>query len=139
MAFSFDAIGDRIEYIRYGSKWNEILDNYKRYREYCVLTSVTPTISILNAPYMQELVDWCAAEDITIHLDNKLDNPKHLHVRNAPDRLKKLFTYTNGWEEGDADPNQIEIFKDTITRLDNFRNVKIKDYLPEVAKAYGLD
>lgn len=139
MALSLDAIGDKIEYIRYGSKWNEILDNYKRYRNYCVLMSITPTISVLNAPYMQELVDWAAQEDLAIHLDNKLDNPKHLHVRNAPADLKKLFTHTEGWEVGEADPNQIEIFKDRITRLDNFRNIKIKDYLPEVANAYGLD
>lgn len=138
MSMSIDAVGDKIEYIRYGSKWQTIKENYKKYREFCSLLSVSPTISVLNAPYMEELTAWAEHNNLPIYY-NLLDNPKHFHIKNAPKDLKKLFKHTQGWEIGEPDSREIEKFKDVITRLDKFRNVKIKDYLPEVARAYDLN
>jgi len=118
MAVSIDAIGKRAEYIRYGSNWNTIETNFNKYKEYCRV-SVTPTVSVLNQPYMDEVHDWADHNDVDVYL-NYLENPEYLNVNKA------------------QDSEQRKKFVDVITRLDSFRNVSIKDYLPEVAAAYGI-
>ena len=118
MAVSIDAIGKRAEYIRYGSDWNTIETNFNKYKEYCRV-SVTPTVSVLNEPYINEVHDWAKQNNVDVHL-NYLENPEYLNINKSQDL------------------NQRQKFVDVITRLDNFRNVNIKDYLPEVAAAYGI-
>ena len=71
--------------------------------------------------------------------DNLLVYPDWLHVKKAPDSLLKQFKYIDEWKDGEADTAAQAKFVKHITKLDNFRNVKIKDYLPEVAQAYGIN
>jgi len=137
ISLSLDAIGKKIEYIRFGSTWNNINENIKKYKNFCQVINISPTISVLNAPYMDELMNWADSNYLSVYL-NYLDNPKYLHVKNAPDNLKKLFQHTNGWEIGVPDQTQVELFKKNIIKLDSFRKIKIKDYLPEVAEAYEI-
>lgn len=119
MAISIDAIGKRAEYIRYGSDWNTVETNFNRYKEFCRV-SITPTVSVLNEPYMDEVHKWAKQNEVDVHL-NYLENPAYLNVKNA------------------KDPKHIKTFKETITQLDSFRNINIKEYLPEVAEAYGIN
>lgn len=119
MAISIDAIGKRAEYIRYGSDWNTVEANFNRYKEFCRV-SITPTVSVLNEPYMNEVHEWAKQNEVDVHL-NYLENPAYLNVKNA------------------KDPKHIKTFKETITQLDSFRNINIKEYLPEVAEAYGIN
>jgi MoaA/NifB/PqqE/SkfB family radical SAM enzyme len=118
MAVSIDAIGKRAEYIRYGSNWSTIEENFNKYKEYCRV-SITPTVSVLNKPYINEIHEWAEQNSVEVHL-NYLENPEYLNIHKAQD-LK-----------------QREKFVDVITRLDSFRNISIKDYLPEVAAEYGI-
>jgi len=118
MAVSIDAIGKRAEYIRYGSNWSTVESNFNKYKEFCRV-SITPTVSVLNAPYMDEVHEWAEKNNVNVHL-NYLENPAYLNINSA------------------NDPKQIQKFKEVITQLDVFRNINIKDYLPEVAKAYGI-
>ena len=67
-----------------------------------------------------------------------------MHVKNAPDELKKNYGNIKlpglaKWADSPTDPMWVEHFKRQITKLDNWRGMYIKDYLPEVAKAYGLN
>lgn len=119
MAISIDAIGKRAEYIRYGSNWNTIEENFNRYKDFCRV-SITPTVSVLNDPYMDEVYTWAKQNNVDVHL-NILENPNYLNINKA------------------QDPEQRKQFKDVITRLDSFRNISIKDYLPEVAQDYGIN
>ncbi len=137
MSLSLDAVGKRIEYIRYGSSWKDIEQNVQRYKEFCKV-DVTPTISVLNAIYYDEIIDWCRANNFKIY-ENLLLYPDYLHVKNAPDSLKEKFKYIDNWKNQPGDPAQQQVFRDNIAKLDNFRNVNIKDYLPEVAEAYGIN
>jgi len=116
MAVSIDAIGKRAEYIRYGSNWSTVESNFNKYKEFC---RVSITVSVLNAPYMDEVHEWAEKNNVNVHL-NYLENPAYLNINSA------------------NDPKQIQKFKEVITQLDVFRNINIKDYLPEVAKAYGI-
>lgn len=138
MAMSIDAYGRRNDYIRYGSNWNDIEENFKRYADLCKIYCINPTISILNAPYINELYEWGDKNNTRIE-KNYLDKPDYLHLKNAPKELKEIFQDGHAWMGSeDADPNQIKVFKDTIKTLDSFRKINIKDYLPEVASAYGI-
>jgi len=136
MGLSIDAVGKRIEYIRYGSVWTQVEENSKKYAEFCDVF-VTPCISILNGAYYYELEEWCADEKFKL-IDNLLMDPAWLHVKNAPDNLKEKFKHIGDWKNQPADTSQHHTFIKNITKLDSFRNVRIQDYLPEVAQAYGI-
>jgi organic radical activating enzyme len=136
MTFSADAVGKRIEYIRYGSKWDTIENNILKYAEFCDV-NLSPCISVLNALYYEEVKVWASLHNFKIY-DNFLLHPDYLHVKNAPDSLKQQITSIDNWMNFPADVEQQEIFIKNISTLDNFRNISIKDYLPEVAAAYGI-
>jgi len=137
MSFSLDAVDEKIEYIRYGTKWKEAEENAKRYADFCYV-NISPTISIFNAWFYDDIKEY--ADKMNWRLfENILYYPKWLFVKNAPESLKPQFQGIKEELLKGGDPNQIEVFKKTVTTLDKFRNINIKDYLQPVAKAYGLD
>lgn len=137
MSLSLDAVDKKIEYIRYGSNWKAIQKNVDIYKD-LYKCDVAPCISVLNALYYDEIKEWADKMDMEVW-ENLLVDPDWLHVRNAPDSLKSKFKYIDAWKEGDSDVNAQEKFKRHISKLDSFRNIKINDYLPEVAQAYGIN
>ena len=63
IGFSIDAIGEKNNYIRYGSKWENILNNLKRYMEDCkkynnVNIGVRATMTPWNIYYYDENYDY---------------------------------------------------------------------------------
>lgn len=137
MSLSLDAVDEKIEYIRYGSKWKDVEENAKRYADFC-LVNISPTLSVLNSYFFEEIKEYADKRNWTV-FENLLYTPSWLYCINAPDSLKEKFQIPKEWYEGKADQEQIEKFKHTITRLDKWRNINIKNYLPEVAKAYDLN
>lgn len=138
MSLSIDAVDRRIEYIRYGSKWSEVEANAKRFADN-FMVNICPTISLLNAWFYEDIQEYADKLGWRLY-ENLLMLPEWLHCKNAPASLKEKFQIVSSrWYEGDADPRQINLFLENTKRLDNWRNVHIKDYLPEVAKAYGID
>ena len=141
MSLSLDAASNKIDYIRSGSKWNEIEVNAQKYADFCKV-DVTPTLSILNALYYNEIKEYAQTNNFKLY-DNLLILPEWLHVKNAPTVLKEQFKGihpdVDQWANHPSDPKIIEHFVRQITKQDNWRKLYIKDYLPEVAQAYGLD
>lgn len=137
MSCSIDGIGKKNEYIRFGSKWNDIDKNIKTYAEFCKV-DINPCISVLNGAYYEEIIEWSDRQGFKVY-ENMLLNPSWLHVKNAPDSLKEKFNKIGAWRNEDADPVQQHVFVDYIKKLDSFRKIKIADYLPEVAQAYGIN
>ena len=136
MTMSLDAASDKINYIRYGSDWNVIKENVYRYAEFCK-TDISPTVSVLNACYYNEIKDFAKELGVKVY-ENLLWHPSYLHVKNAPSKLKEKFQGVDEWKEGDENIETILHFKSQIERLDAWRKINIKDYLPEVAEAYGI-
>jgi hypothetical protein len=135
---SIDAVDRKIDYIRHGSNWDEIAINTQKYAEFCTV-DITPTTSVLNAIYDHEIREYAEKNRFKIY-DNLLLTPHWLHVRNAPDELKKRFTGDIAkWADVDADPEWQDKFREHIAKLDNWRGMRIQEYLPEVAKAYGIN
>jgi MoaA/NifB/PqqE/SkfB family radical SAM enzyme len=138
MSLSLDAVDRKIEYIRYGSKWSAIEDIIERYRDFCMV-NIAPTISLLNAWFYEDIQEYADKKRWRLY-ENVLMFPLWLHCKNAPESLKEKFQILNSdWYNGPADKYQIKYFKEHIIKLDNWRNIKISDYLPPVAKAYGIN
>lgn len=137
MTISMDAVGKRIEYIRYGTKWIDIERNTILYNSLFTV-NLSPCFSVLNTLYYSELKSWADSNNIIMDESNILLDPAHLNIRNAPNELKKQFTKFSELFDLDSDITEQQRFVDIITELDNHRNIKIQDYLPEVAKAYGI-
>lgn len=58
--FSIDAYGDKNDYIRYPSKWDNIVENVHKLDETPdnVIVNVACAVQLLNVKYLDELVDW---------------------------------------------------------------------------------
>jgi len=138
MTMSIDAVGKRIEYIRYGAKWSEVETNALRYAEFCKV-DVAPCISVLNALYHDELIEWCDKNKIKLYQPIMLSAPEWLDIKNAPDSLKSKIKYFHNWMDAPSDTIKQKDFVDNINKLDLWRHVNIRDYLPEVADAYGIN
>ena len=138
MTLSLDAVDRKIEYIRYGSKWDIVEENAKRYNEFC-LVNISPTISVLNAWFYDEIYEYADKNQWPVY-ENLLMFPSWLHCKNAPEMLKTKFQRLSpNWYNESADQKQMEMFKTQINKLDKWRNISIKDYLPLVAEAYDIN
>jgi len=138
MALSLDAVDKRIDYIRYGSNWDVINENAHRYADFCKV-DLTPTISVLNASFTDDIKEYADKNNFGYY-ENILNGPAWLSCKNAPQSLKDQYQSNSvrNWSAGIADEKMIEHFKFKILALDSWRKINIRDYLPEVATAYGL-
>lgn len=58
LIFSLDAVGRPAEYVRFGTVWKEVLDNYMRVKEFNnVDMRVNITCSVYNYIYIKDLID----------------------------------------------------------------------------------
>ena len=137
MTVSMDAIGKRIEYIRYGTKWEDIERNTLMYKDNFNV-DISPCFSVLNTLYADEIFEWADKNNIRLYDDNILITPEHLSVQHAPDSLKSQFNRFHNWFEKPSDLNHQKTFIHNTMVMDSYRNIRIQDYLPEVAKAYGI-
>lgn len=136
MTISMDAVGKRIEYIRYGTKWEDIERNTILYNKLFDV-SISPCFSVLNILYYDELKSWAQAHSINMDESNILMDPYHLNINNSPLSLKKeIKKFTELLDDSKVDPT---ILKEHIQLLDNHRNIRIRDYLPEVANHYDIN
>ena len=138
MTVSMDAVGKRIEYIRYGTNWEDIERNTLIYKDNFKV-DISPCFSVLNTIYYDEIREWTDKHNIKMYEDNILIYPDYLNIQHAPDSLKEKMLRFNTWMTNPADVTVHDKFRDIIGRLDSYRNIRIQDYLPEVAKAYGLN
>lgn len=89
---SLDAVGKLAEVIRDGTKWNNVYQNIKRCQETDIQIFFSPTISLLNMFYIDELIDVAAELQIDvdkINVNNLLTTPQYYDIRLLPDYLKK--------------------------------------------------
>jgi MoaA/NifB/PqqE/SkfB family radical SAM enzyme len=99
--FSIDAVSERNDYIRYPSKWADIVTNLKRLDDTPdnIIVNIACAVQLLNVLYITELVDWKKSMNfkkvnlppygaglIGTHL---VYFPSYLNVRVLPTDLKK--------------------------------------------------
>ena len=158
---SLDAMGNRAEYIRKGTDWDQVERNRVEMLETCpdVDFYISPTLSIMNALHLPEFHrNWVdrgliRAQDLNVNI---LQDPTHLRIDIAPieykQRIKKVYEEhlewlrpqdglkraTVGFESAInfmmATDNTVLIdrFWSKIHELDDIRNENILEVIPEL-------
>ena len=87
---SIDHIGERGEYLRYPSKWNNVQANLAKFRQECpnFRITITPTIHNLNFLTFDQLLIWANQESYTVSLYNYLTRSDFLRANLLPEHLK---------------------------------------------------
>lgn len=141
---SIDDLEERNDYIRYGSNWSTIIENFEKVMKYRDIfrIEVCQTVSVLNVFNIDKFKEFFGKYNVII-AHNYVHHPTFLHVSTLPDTLKEnLLSNIKHLREDEiirlkseinrtADPSEVEKFYSFIKLLDLKRNVKIGNYLEE--------
>jgi len=147
---SIDDLGERNDYIRYGSKFENILSNFKKIVEYKddFNLEVCQTISVLNVWNIDEFKNFFGNKYGCIIAHNYVHHPSHLHVSLLPQELKEKLTNNLQYLQEDEkmrlyaelmkDPEEEteKSFYEYINILDKQRKLDITQFLPEWKKYF---
>ena len=100
---SLDAIEERNEYIRYPSKWNDIL-KFIEFVENMALdnieANIMPTVQVINIYYIPELFDWIADQQFSVWNSGKFSSGKSTSdINSFPNQFRTNRFYINILEE----------------------------------------
>ena len=157
LMLSIEGTGKHNEYMRYPSSWAEIKKNIKEFKTlnniYLCINTVVKNLNIL---YIDELIEYAHENNIYINL-YLIENPDYLDAFNLPkkilqgayDKLKSIsddkLIHTKNVEEiisllkerlnnHVVDKKKYTQFTEMIKSRDRYRNVHIKNYMPELAR-----
>ena len=162
---SLDAHGDLAECIRKGTDWDKIVANIKKLKEELpnIQLQITPTISIWNVFKFPDFIDYMVDNGlINMKISprfNLATNPWYANIMVLPkhvkNRLIELYrVYQNKYGKdnvdvyngfkmiiynlsvGDENKGGILEFKQFNDELDQFRNEKFEDLVPEIKEVY---
>ena len=98
MNLSLDAIGDRAEFIRKGSKWSKVLDSLRKWINVSLSNNnvsivLGHTITIYNVIYLKEFINWIESSFPVNLITHKILD---LHLAQTPEYLclSNLDTHT---------------------------------------------
>jgi glutamate-1-semialdehyde 2,1-aminomutase len=133
MCYSIDGVGSVNDYIRYGSKFSEIINNLEIAIDCGFDVSVSPTVQILNVLRMDEYNDYFARYNIKIY-ENILSHPSYLSLNNSNEKHRQdIKNYSMG-----EYVNETTMFINSVKTLDKNRAINILDYLPELGQYYDF-
>lgn len=105
---SLDAVGTLAEVIRDGTKWNNVYQNIKKCQGTGIEIYFSPTISLLNMFFIDELIDVAAELGIDtdkINVNNILTTPGFYDIRLLPQYLKdQLIEKLTDYRDNRVDP-----------------------------------
>ncbi len=161
IGFSVDAIGPKNDYIRYGSKWDNIIGNLRKYIADCekypnVGISIRATYTPWNIYYYDEMFDYFKKLGIEAGgcwCDDKPWNDVRYLPRNVKDAvIDKLARYESTDENwlGEFDelkkwmttePADYDVLQNSFiefnTKIDNIRKEKFDAVFPEYSKLFA--
>ena len=128
LIISLDGIGKVHEYIRPGCDFNLVENNITKFRDDGINVLVQSTISLLNVLHLTKLDDWCLERKIHNPQKHIVYDPKELHPRNLPEKLKEQVpeSYKKFIIEQPTDD-----YKTFISKLDQYWKTDIKNFMPE--------
>jgi sulfatase maturation enzyme AslB (radical SAM superfamily) len=142
--FSIDGIGSVFEYLRYPLSWTKILDNIKWARDNNIDVSVSYTLSNLNLWYHAQTTAWFQEQGINFLL-GAVEYPAHFQPSALPESIKdRIIARDPGvakllGKHTDQDDRNYQQFLFEIQKQDSWKEISIKDYLPEFAQHLPLD
>ena len=158
LIFSVDGFGKCNEYMRFPSRWEVINNNITRFKEELVhaYIMVNCVVQNLNVLYVNELLEFTNQKKIFVKFDKLLD-PDWLHLSILPKKVlimayeklsrvdEKNLIHTDNVKEitqlikhhidnYKLDNEKYKDFIDMVNKRDNYMKIKLKNYMPELAK-----
>jgi hypothetical protein len=139
---SIDDLEERNDYIRYGGKWDDVIQNFNKILQYKDIFNleVCQTVSAYNVYNIDNFKKFTLDNDVVIS-HNYVHYPSFQHVSLIPEEMKnQILSNIQYMREDEVERLKIELFKDNnkendfidfVKILDKTRNLKITDYLPE--------
>ena len=133
-SFSIDGIGPVFEYLRYPLKWSDIEKNIAWCHQRNIMVSANYTLSNLNVLYHEKTQAWFVAHNINYQL-NLVYDPAWFSPSALPGWVKDQigFDFINQ----PADDENYAVFRSKIAEQDAWKNISLRDYLPELADLLG--
>ena len=157
---SIEAVGDLNHYIRWPSNWDTIVKNMKYLVANNHIISTNTTVSIYNVTRLYELFKWLDDEfpGTLVHAQlatskndmlSALQFPDHKLVLSRLLPIQQLRCYNNDvllksfvnglishYQSAPVvDQEKLKLFFEFNNKLDNSRNIKLIDYVPELVHA----
>lgn len=145
---SIDGVGVHNNYIRHPSNWDTVYENVKFYQTLTnIQLSISHTLSVLNILYLPEFLLWCDQEKLPKPYIGLVTRPTYYDIKILPDYIKQtvidkfknfntLTDLKSVKQHLEKSPTSMEWprFLSITENLDNIRNQKIVDFLPEFFK-----
>jgi pyruvate-formate lyase-activating enzyme len=143
---SIDDLFERDEWIRYPSKFNEVLDNYKTLKQYSnVKIKVNITWSILNISNAEKILKFFKDQNMEVNKNlNFVYSPVELSVKNYPFKEDLINRYSKSNNailnelakalSEEFNQEQFDAAIRYINDMDRFRNIKSYQVFPELSQ-----
>jgi len=137
---SIDGIGSVFEYLRYPLLWSDIETTVDYCRANNIMISASYTISNLNILYHPQTVQWFHDNQIDF-IHNPVYSPAYFQPQALPQSIKKAIvdrcndsTVTTLLSQHITEDDQkYQDFRVEIAKQDHWKNIQLRDYLPELA------
>ena len=143
---SFDAVGKKAEWLRYGSNWTKIESNIESFKEVSDYIEVHCTLSILNINDLPALDKFCKSCGLALKI-MVLSSPDYMSILNWPGDKDLIVNRDNLVDNGyeyyyeligkNPDNTAIIKLKDYINQFNSIRN-SVREYDIQLANAIGL-
>lgn len=115
---SIDDLGERNDYIRAGSEWNNVISNLDKIQSYpWIEASVCQTVSWMNVYYVNDFIKFMRNRNLHVHL-NYVYDPEFLSIKALPSNMKQVVldrcTDLNQWELNSLQSQFIEQTDSTL-------------------------
>jgi hypothetical protein len=141
---SIDDLGERNDYIRTGSKWSVIFDNFLKIIKFKDIfrIEVCQTVSCLNVYNIDNFKEFTNKYNVIV-AHNYVHHPSFMHVSILPKEIKDTIIsnikHLNNFEldrlkaelYAEIESTEFDKLKNFIYLLDKKRNVDIRNYLKE--------
>lgn len=139
---SIDAVGKYHEYVRYGSKWEDILsfiDFVKNNKEDHMELRVHSVYSVLNFNVYNDVLEFCQKNEIPFTC-TILQYPRYMSILNVPRKFRRKFKITkyammskiNKPLKSDIEYETKGYLKKYLSIMEKENNNKLEDYNPEL-------
>ena len=125
---SLDAVGAKAEWLRYGSRWDDIVNNVAKFKQAADYVEVQCILSVLNIGDLPSLNQFCVQQSIPLKIMTLAD-PKHMSLSawSGSELIKRSVLADIGFEQyydviGTAcDPESVTKIRKYIQQFDPIR------------------
>lgn len=161
LIFSLDAVGRPAEYIRFGTKWHEVLNNFNAVRKLNNIdVRVNITTSVYNFYYFSEVLDLLIPDwpsvvtfgpamephftekviplELRQPIINRLSNcygklsTSNIEHDQKSNALNAVHSIINNLKTLDYNVDLHNQFKNFVFKMDSVKKIQLKDYCPEL-------